>query len=162
NSYFHLPNKLHMKKILLICPILCSVALFAQNDKEPVKVTDLLKIKSISGVTLSNDGSKAAFTVTTIEPEAESKWDYKYLNQLWMLPNDGSSSPKQLTFKEGSSQATWSPDGKQLAFVRVADGRPQVFLLSMDGGEAIQLTKYKHGAGTPRWSPDGKQILFSS
>ena len=134
----------------------------SQTGKDPVKVTDMLKIKSISGVTLSNDGSKAAFTVTAIEPDAENKWEYKYINQLWMVTTDGASAPRQLTYKEGSSQAAWSPDGRQLAFVRVADGRPQVFLLSLDGGEAIQLTKYKYGAGTPRWSPDGRQILFSS
>ena len=134
----------------------------AQSGKEPVKVTDMLKIKSISGVTLTNDGSKAAFTVTAIEPDAENKWEYKYTNQVWMTTTDGASAPRQLTYKEGSSQAAWSPDGRQLAFVRVADGKPQVFLLSLDGGEAVQLTKYKYGAGTPRWSPDGRQILFSS
>ena len=151
-----------MKKLLLICSSLVCLTAFSQPDKEPVKVTDLLKIKSINGVRLSNDGSKATFTVTTIEPEGESKWDYKYVNQVWMVATDGSSAPKQLTTKEGSSQAVWSPEGKQLAFVRLAEGKPQIFLLSLDGGEAIQLTKYKYGAGTPRWSPDGKQILFSS
>src|SRR5450432_237269 len=139
-----------------------SVYCFAQNGKEPVKVTDMLKIKSINGVTLSNDGSKAVFTVTAIEPDGDTKWEYKYVNQVWMLNTDGGSSPKQITGKEGSSQAVFSPDGKQLAFVRLADGKPQIFLIALDGGEAIQLTKYKYGAGTPKWSADGKQILFSS
>src|SRR5450432_337413 len=139
-----------------------SVYCFAQNGKEPVKVTDMLKIKSINGVTLSNDGSKAVFTVTAIEPDGDTKWEYKYVNQVWMLNTDGGSSPKQITGKEGSSQAVFSPDGKQLAFVRLADGKPQIFLIALDGGEAVQLTKYKYGAGTPKWSPDGKQILFSS
>ncbi|HEY1872512.1 MAG TPA: S9 family peptidase, partial [Chitinophagaceae bacterium] len=91
-----------------------------------------------------------------------AKWEYKYVNQVWMVNTDGNSAPKQLTTKEGSSQAAWSPDGKQIAFVRLAEGRPQIFLLSLDGGEAVQLTKFKYGAGTPKWSPDGKQILFSS
>ena len=63
------------------------------------------------------------------------------------------SSPRQLTAKEGSSQAVWSPDGKQIAFVRAVDGKPQIFLLSLEGGEAIQLTKFRYGAGTPKWSP---------
>ncbi len=145
--------------LLILFIALCS---FAQNGKDPVKVTDLLKIKSIGGITLSNDGSKAAFTVTSIEPDGDNKWEYKYINQVWMTTTDGSSSPKQLTAKEGSSQPAWSPDGKQLAFVRLADGKPQIFLLSLDGGEAIQVTKFRYGAGTPKWSPDGKQILFSS
>ncbi len=137
-------------------------SIYAQQGKDPVRVTDMLKIKTVGGVALSKDGSKAAFTVTSIEPEGDSKLEYKYVNQVWMVNTDGASSPKQLTGKENSSQAAFSPDGKQLAFVRQADGRGQIFLLSLDGGEAVQLTKFKYGAGNPRWSPDGKQLLFSA
>ena len=152
-----------MRKTISVFIILFIAAgAIAQPGKEPVKATDMLKIKSVSGITLSNDGSKAAFTVTAIEPDGDSKWEYKYVNQIWTVTTEGNSLPKQLTSKEGSSQPAFSPDGKQLAFVRVADGKPQVFLISLDGGEAVQLTKYKYGAGTPKWSPDGKQILFSS
>lgn len=132
------------------------------NGKDPVRVTDMLKIRSIGGVTLNKDGSKAAFTVTSIEPDGDSKLEYKYVNQVWVTSTDGSVTPRQLTTKDGSSQASWSPDGKKLAFVRVADGKPQIFLLSLDGGEATQLTKYKYGAGTPKWSPDGRYLLFSA
>lgn len=152
-----------MKKILFVFVlVLLVVNLSAQSTKEPVKVTDILKIKSVAGVTLSNDGSKVAFTVTSIEPDGDTKWEYKYVNQVWMAATDGNSSPKQLTSKESSSQPAWSPEGKQLAFVRSVDNKPQIFLLPIDGGEAIELTKYKYGAGTPKWSPDGKQIVFSS
>ncbi len=152
-----------MRKITAaICLLFIVFTATAQNGKDPIKVTDMLKIKSIGGVTLSNDGNKAAFTVTAIEPDGDNKWEYKYVNQVWVTNTDGSSIPKQLTAKEGSSQPVFSPDGKQIAFVRVADGKPQVFVISLDGGEALQLTKNKYGAGTPKWSPDGKQILFSS
>ena len=135
--------------------------LFAQK-KEAVKVTDLLKIKSISDVTLNKDGSKAAFTVTVIEPDPESKLDYKYVNHIYLAPSDGSVAPRELTVKESSSQPAWSPDGRQIAFVRAVEGKPQVFVLSLDGGEPVQFTHYKYGAGSPQWSPDGKEILFSS
>ena len=163
NLYIEHSKSHVMRKHYALCLLLFIVFnATAQTGKEPVKVTDMLKIKSINGITLSNDGSKAVFTVTAIEPDAENKWEYKYINQVWMAATDGATAPRQLTYKDGSSQAVWSPDGKQLAFVRVADTKPQVFLLSLDGGEAVQLTKYKYGAGTPKWSPDGKQILFSS
>src|SRR5690349_25057809 len=92
----------------------------AQNGTELMKITDMLKIKSIAGVNLSKDGSQAVFTVTNIEPDGDSKLEYKYVNQIWMVNTDGSGQPRQLTTKEGSSQASFSPDGKQIAFVRTA------------------------------------------
>src|SRR6266404_7651190 len=148
-------------RMFLILILFISSYSYSQNSKEPVKVTDMLKIKSINGVNLSDDG-RAVFTVTTIEPDGDTKWEYKYVNQVWMLNTDGNPSLKQLTTKESSSQAVWSPNGKQIAFARPIDGKSQIFLLSLDGGEATQLTKFRYGAGTPKWSPDGKKILFSS
>jgi len=151
-----------MRKYLTATLAFLSLFTYGQSGSEPVKVTDMLKIQSLSGVTLSRDGKQAAFTVTKIEPDAESKGDYKYVNHIYVVAADGSTSPKELTVKEGASQPAWSPDGRQLAFVRAAEGKPQVFILSMDGGEPVQFTHYKYGAGTPKWSPDGKYILFSS
>jgi len=151
-----------MKKFVSVVLLFVLATASYSQTKELVKVTDMLKIRSIGGINLSNDGSRAVFTVTTIEPDGDSKWENKYVNQVWMVNTDGVSLPKQLTAKEGSSQAAWNPDGKRIAFVRVADGKPQIFLLSLDGGEAIQLTKFRYGAGTPTWSPDGKQLIFSS
>ena len=132
--------------------------------KQPVLVTDMFKIKTISSVTLTEDGNTAAFVVTSIEPETDSaKWEYKYTSQLWMVSTGPGLAPRQLTFsKDGASQPAWSPDGKQLAFVRAVDGRPQIFILSFAGGEPMQLTKFKYGATSPRWSPDGKRIAFAA
>jgi dipeptidyl aminopeptidase/acylaminoacyl peptidase len=135
----------------------------AQNGAEPVLVTDLLKIRTVGNVTLMRDGSRAAFTVTSIEPDETNKQDYKYLTQIYTVSTSGNEVPVQLTTaKEGASQPSWSQDGTRLAFVRVVEGKPQVFVLSLKGGEAMQLTKYKYGATNPKWSPDSKKILFSS
>jgi len=139
-----------------------SYSLFAQQAKEPVQVTDLLRIKSIGGINFSKDGSKAVFTVTNIEPDGDSKLDYKYVNHVYAVPADGSEQPKQITTKESSSQPGWSPDLTQLAFTRSVEGKSQVFLMPTNGGEPVQLTHFKYGASSPKWSPDGSRIIFSS
>jgi dipeptidyl aminopeptidase/acylaminoacyl peptidase len=156
-----------MNKFFLLLGFLAiRPALFAQNNnKEPVKVTDLLKIRAVGEIKLNKDGTQAAYTVTSIEPDADpkaSKWDYKYNTQIYLAITDGSAAPKQLTVKDNASQPAWSPDGRQLAFVRAVDGKPQIFLLSFDGGEPIQFTRFRYGASSPKWSPDGKEILFSA
>lgn len=151
-----------MKQLFTLFTACCWAVLVAAQSKEGIKVTDLLKIKTASGITLSSDGSKAVLTLTTIEPEADSKWDYKYVSHIYLVSTDGSAVPKALTTKEPASQAVFSPNGKQLAFVRAVDGKPQIFLLPLDGGEPQQLTKHIYGASAPKWSADGKQILFSA
>lgn len=158
----HSATKLLIMQRLMMCVwLLISFKLPAQN-KQPVTVTDMLKIRSINQVTIAGDGSKAAFTVTAIENDGDSKLDYKYVSQLWMVSTEGNTIPRQLTAKENATQPAWSPDGKQLAFVRTVNNKPQIFLLSLDGGEAIQLTTFRYGASEPKWRPDGRQILFAA
>ena len=152
-----------MRIIILFLLFVCNqVTVSAQHVKTPMKVTDLLNIKSIGGVTLNKEGTKVAYTVTSIEPDGDSKWEHKYVTHIWMSETDGTGQPRQLTARENASQPTFSPDGKQLAFVRSVDGKSQIFLLALDGGEAKQLTRFRYGANGPKWSPDGKQILFSA
>ncbi|MBZ5858932.1 S9 family peptidase [Flavihumibacter profundi] len=150
-----------MKASLLLLIQLFTLAVMAQSSKDPVKLTDMLKIKQVYGLQLSKDGSKAYFMVTSIEPDAEKKWEYQFQTQIWSVNTDGLSAPKQLTSaKDGASQIALSPDGQQIAFIRSADSKSQLFLLPLNGGEAIQLTKSKYGVSSPKWSPDGKQIVF--
>ncbi|MCY7421762.1 MAG: S9 family peptidase [Chitinophagaceae bacterium] len=153
-----------MKFLFLLLLSLATIAgTHAQNGTEPVRLTDMLQIKTAANISLKKDGTAAVFTVTSIVPDEKSKLDYKYETQLFRVSADGNTAPMQVTYaKEGASQAVWSPAGKQLAFVRTVDEKPQIFLLSMDGGEPLQLTKFKSGANNPKWSPDGKQLLFSS
>ena len=149
--------------MLIVCLALISSGTNAQLTKEKIKVTDLLNIKSVNGVNLNNDGSLAAFTLTSIEADPDNKGEFKYVSQVYVAPTDGSAPPKQFTSgKENASQAIFSPDGKQLAFVRVTEGKPQIFLIPLQGGEAIQLTKFRYGVSSPKWTADGKKIVFAS
>jgi dipeptidyl aminopeptidase/acylaminoacyl peptidase len=157
-----------MKRIstrILVLIAVIALAVRVQAQKEPIKVTDLLRIRTAGDVHLNKDGTEAVFTLTSIEPETDakaSKWDFKYVTQLYLVPSDGSAAPRPLTEKESAGQPAWSPDGRKIAFVRNIEGKPQIFLLSLDGGEALQLTHFRYGASAPRWSPEGKEILFAA
>ena len=52
-------KKLLLTSLLFIVTHYC----FAQNGTQPMQVTDLMRVKQISGLTLSHDGKKVAFVV---------------------------------------------------------------------------------------------------
>ena len=147
--------------VLTLFFFLCTLTSFSQK-KGPINVMDMLKIKQVNNIVFNKDDTKAAFTVTGIEPDGESKTDYKNMNKIFILNTDGTSIRQLTSSNLSSSQPAWNPDGRQLAFVRTVDNKPQIFLIPLDGGEAMQLTHYKYGATNPKWSPDGKLLLFSS
>ncbi|MBD0289167.1 MAG: S9 family peptidase, partial [Flavisolibacter sp.] len=79
-----------MKKIILFLSLLIFVIIaFAQKESELIQVTDMLKIKTAGNITITRDGTKAAFTLTSIEPDEKSKLDYKYINQIYLIPLTG-------------------------------------------------------------------------
>ena len=56
---------------------------------------------------------------------------------------------------------TWSPDGRQVAFMSWRNGRSEIFTSRPDGTEPQAVVTMPTGdAVDPRWSPDGKSIAF--
>jgi dipeptidyl aminopeptidase/acylaminoacyl peptidase len=58
--------------------------------------------------------------------------------------------------------ATWSPDGKTIAFISNMSGRNNVWLVPAEGGWPTQLTISDQRQSSPAWSPDGKWIAYQS
>ncbi len=58
--------------------------------------------------------------------------------------------------------ATWSPDGKTVAFVTNLSGRNNIWTVAAEGGWPMQLTVSNERQTSPTWSPDGKWIAYMS
>ncbi len=74
---------------------------------------------------------------------------------------DGYRVRKVLESNEPILSATWSPDGKMIAYVSFErDGRPAIYLHEVATGNRQILTSFAGLNGAPAFSPDGKQLAL--
>lgn len=120
----------------------------------------MIKQKRVGGTTMSSDGRFVAYAISTPMIEGEKS---EFVSQVWVASVDGNSNV-QFTFADkSSSNPTFSPDGKHLAFTssRGPDSKSEVWIMRVGGGEAEQVTKAKAGVSSYRWSSDGKKIAYT-
>lgn len=101
----------------------------------------------VSSVTWSPDGKSLVYSMN---------------GSLWQQSISGETAV-QLTDGEGYDyQPDFSPDGKQLIFVRYNGSSLELYLYDLYGKKTFRLTENNAVSVEPRWSPDGKQVAFVS
>src|SRR5437762_183844 len=69
----------------------------------------------------------------------------------------------RLTFDAGlQTGATWSPDGRFIAYSSNRGGKFDIWVQSVSGGDAVEITHEPGQNWQPEWSPDGKYIAYRS
>ena len=116
-----------------------------------------LKLKNITAVRVSPDGSKVLYTVREAVMTDDRS---EYVNQVWLCNTDGTNTIQLTKGDKNSSNPQWSPDGKWIAFTSSRDSKTNLYLLPVAGGEAEKLTDVKTSVGNFAWSHDGKMIAF--
>ena len=118
---------------------------------------DLAHLNVPSDPQIHPDDVRTAFVLTRMDLEEDG-----YRRQIHV--HDG-ESVQQFTTGQIDGLPRWSPDGKQLAFLRATDVKkpiPQLALMPVAGGEARVLTKFALGIEYFSWSPDGRWIAVAA
>ena len=146
--------------ILVAALVSLSYANDGDISKRALTPEDIVGIRWFTSPALTSDGKVVAYVLVewdTTQAQAERK------RTIWLAPTDGSQPPRRFAVEhERVAQPSWSPDGKQLAFLSGKDAKApkQIFLAVVDGSQAVQLTNDVEGIRSFQWSPDGKAIAF--
>jgi dipeptidyl aminopeptidase/acylaminoacyl peptidase len=109
--------------------------------------------REITDLAFSPDGTRIAFTASSERGGGS----------LWMAPWRG-GKPRALLRGLLTSDASWSPDGRQLAVNAVFSKdlrNRQLVLVSAADGQVRPLTKGRIAEGPPAWTPDGRWVTYA-
>lgn len=89
--------------------------------------------------------------------------------EIYVMSEDG-LNPKQLTSNFVKDEnPSWSPDGRQIAFMREIKGNQSIWLMDAQGGNERELNiqlrdsdLFYNDESWPAWSPNGKWIAFQA
>jgi len=80
--------------------------------------------------------------------------------RLVLSDSDGYGEQSLLTSKEPIMSPTWSPDGRQIAYVSFERQRAMVYVQALDSAQRRLIADFPGSNSAPVWSPDGKQLAL--
>ena len=145
---------------VVLAAALSSSAVLAQTR---LQSGDLLKLRSVSSVAVSPDGSRVAYTVDNNDGPGRP------YGQLWVMTVADGKTVRVGGERDSSGNPVWSADGQSLVYRGRVDDKTGLVVSRPDGSGARFLAEMTGtnaplpGSGaTIAWSPDGKRIAFVS
>lgn len=101
-------------------------------------------------------GFRGHFSTQVVYVQAQGRNQY----QLLMADQDGERVREILNSVEPIMSPTWSPDGKEVAYVSFENRRPAIYRQEIRSGKRERLTAFTGLNNAPAWSPDGKKLAM--
>jgi len=124
----------------------------------PAEVAEVLGNQLVGPLTISPDGKLLAYPYTQYGHVPSAG------RSVAVVPIDGGPPVKNFKISQdtGTLQWRWSPDGKSLHYIQMADGASNIWEQPLAGGQPRQLTKFTSGQIFDfNWSQDRKQLLLT-
>ena len=103
--------------------------------------------------------TRLAYILVKQQMTAEGRNKANY--SLQVSDMDGHGSKPVIRSNEPILSPSWSPDGKNIAYVSFEGKRPGIYLSEISTGKRQLLTHYPGINGAPAWSPDGQKLAIA-
>jgi TolB protein len=80
---------------------------------------------------------------------------------LWIADADGENAQPALNSPEPIISPSWSPNGKELAYVSFETRKPVVYVHDVSSGKRRVLANFKGSNSAPAWAPDGRSLAVT-
>ena len=80
---------------------------------------------------------------------------------LWIADSDGENAQPALNSPEPIISPSWSPNGRELAYVSFETRKPVVYVHDVASGKRRVLANFKGSNSAPAWAPDGRTVAVT-
>lgn len=147
-----------------------------ENEKNPITLDDIVKLRKPQEVRISPDGKTVAFILRQAFIDINA-----YRSALFIMETIPGSNPIKLIEEPAISNLEWSPDGSHLTYLSFKSGSQQVWIIEpIKNAVPVQLFEHKPierhlvdshmplgssssaGVFHYEWSPEGRFLAFTS
>ncbi|ANM32435.1 amidohydrolase [Acidobacteria bacterium Mor1] len=131
------------------------------KDKDEVEQAEKWNVSDPGGdwKTISLDTEETTWSDVDLSPDGKTIV-FDMLGDIYAVGIDGGEAKALTSGIEWNFQPSFSPDGKQIAFISDRSGGDNVWVMDADGSNPRAVTEEKeHLVHNPSWSPDGQYIV---
>ncbi|MSU79125.1 MAG: S9 family peptidase [Gemmataceae bacterium] len=142
---------------IVLCLLTPLVAEAQQNVFTPHHIA---KLRVVTEAVISPDGTQVAY-VLAVSRDIPREKDGGSWTELHVVDTKGTSTPF-ITGSVNVGSITWTPDGKQIAFLTKRENDPtrSLYVIGTRGGEARKLIAHATDIQGYSFSGDGQQVAF--